>query len=260
MCGGKADDAPAPAAVPIELPDRRPGDTSARPPTGKSRPKTNHGEERSGTKSRSKTGDRSQSERERRPQSKQRSGSASTRPPRTSEHGGSSRHGSSHKGHQHRERAKHGIPPIQEYTEDKTILKDVGMLGTVIDQHVVNFYRLNNSGSSGDRDMDNPRTRHAAIRRYIAQTIINSMITDRQNETAIAHEMADRLEVYASSNGDRVVHLESLCRLGGTIREEIEEHPSSWEFGLPVEDGYIVLVPALYKDGVQVRPSDRFKD
>lgn len=71
--------------------------------------------------------------------------------------------------------------------------------------------------------------------------------------------MGEDLKAYSSSNGERVDHLKQLCKLGDKLRKDIEGHPSSWEFGSLDDDGYIVLLPALYRDGEQVVPSQRFK-
>lgn len=110
--------------------------------------------------------------------------------------------------------------------------------------------------------MDDPGTRHPAIRRYIAQKVISSIVMQTHSSpdtTEIAYEMADDLKVYSSANGDRVDHLKRLCELGDKLRKDIEGHPSTWEFGSLDDDGYIVLVPALYRDGERVVQSQRFK-
>ncbi|CZR50402.1 uncharacterized protein PAC_00274 [Phialocephala subalpina] len=254
MCGGKADDTSAPAPNPIELPVRRPTASSARPPTAKERPQTKHRPHTSG-EHRPQSHRRPQSEKRTRPPSN------TTRPPKTSEHG---RRSSSRRDHHTRDghRQRRDIAPIPEYTEDRTILKRVADISNLIEGHAVNFYPLNISSYSGIPEMDDPRTRHAAIRRYIAQKVIGSIImeTDGSPDTAeVAREIADDLKVYSNSNGERLEHLGSLCKLSDKMRRDIEGHLSSWEFGSQDEEGYIVLVPALFRDGEQVIPSEKFK-
>lgn len=126
----------------------------------------------------------------------------------------------------------------------------------------MNFYPLNHPGASEDPEMDDPRTRHPAIRRYIAQKIITSIIIETDNPpdlTEIAHEIADDLKVYSNSNAERLDHLKSLCKLSDELRRDIEGHLASWEFGSLDEEGYIVLMPALLRDGEAVIQNQKFK-
>lgn len=146
-----------------------------------------------------------------------------------------------------------------EYTEDRTILRRVADLGTFIDQHAENF----SSGYSGIPEMDDPRTRHPAIRRYITQKVISSVIMvgpdSAPDTTEIANEIAYDLKAYSSSNGKHKDHLRSLCKLGDELRRDMEDHPSNWEFGSFESGRDIVLVPALFRDGKEVVPSQIFR-
>ncbi|CZR70253.1 uncharacterized protein PAC_20154 [Phialocephala subalpina] len=241
MCGGKADEAPAPASIPVELPttggERRPG-TRNRPSTGDHRPKSH--------------AHRPQSERRPRP------GSSSARPSGTGDHGG--RRTSSHRGHQHRERPKRDIEPIHEYPEDRVISGDVAELGAFIDAHVGEFYSPSNSGSTGRPQMDDRRLRQPAIRNFIIEKVIRSIIlTNSPNIAQVAHELADDLRAYSNSNGKREEHLVSLCELGDNLRRSMQDHPASWTFGPLQQDGYIILVPALLRDEGEVIASQRFR-
>ncbi|CZR55853.1 uncharacterized protein PAC_05741 [Phialocephala subalpina] len=255
MCAGKADDNPNPASNPVELPNRPSAGASVapHPQSSTERPRSKRTHTSSG-EHRPKS-HRPQSER------KSRAGSSSTRPPKTSEHGG--RRSSSHREHH---RSRRDFPAIQEYPEDRAIRRGVAELGTFIDQHVVSFYPSGSSGYSGMSEMDDPRTRQPAIRRYVAQKVISSMIiADSESSpspTKIAHEIADDLQVYSSSNGDRLDNLIGLCELGEKLRIDMEDHPASWSFGSFEEghgNGFVVLIPALSRDGQQVVPSQRFR-
>lgn len=99
---------------------------------------------------------------------------SSTRP-RTSDHGSGSRRSSSHREH-HRSRREFPAT-IQEYPEDRAIRRGLAELSTFIDQHVINYYPLSIKTNSGRDDMDNPKTRHLAIRRNIAKNVIESIVT-----------------------------------------------------------------------------------
>lgn len=70
----------------------------------------------------------------------------------------------------------------QEYTEEPTILKRLKELNTLIDEHVLNFYSpLVDSAYSADPDINNPITRHYALRRYIFQRFIHEVIMVESN-------------------------------------------------------------------------------
>jgi len=73
----------------------------------------------------------------------------------------------------------------EQYPEDRTIIGRVANLSTLIDQHAQYYYLHDHPTNEGIQDLDNPRTRHAAIRRHIAKTIINLIIMMDRYETAI---------------------------------------------------------------------------
>jgi hypothetical protein len=102
-----------------------------------------------------------------------RSGSSSSR-----QRPSSSKEHASHRQSDSQRRARiDTIPenrPVQ-WTEDQTIISRVTELHTLIDQHAENFY-LRNEIVGSDPELDDPKTRHAIIRRRIAQTIIDRII------------------------------------------------------------------------------------
>ncbi len=174
MCGGKADGGGAPQ--PVQLSNLEPSSRSRPPPGVDTRPPpTSRREHRPSSSTAHK---RPQSERHHRPSSS----SASTRPsssarraPKTS---GGERRRLSHKEHSPRDRTKSQFAAIPEYTEDRQIIRRLTDLFTIIDQHAENYYSFDSLGNLGDRDLDNPRTRSPAMRRYIAQQIIRAIIED----------------------------------------------------------------------------------
>ncbi|KUJ23926.1 uncharacterized protein LY89DRAFT_7326 [Mollisia scopiformis] len=258
MCGpgGTSDEPSGPPSVPVNIELERPRvessarpRTAARPPTGTERPRTKHRSQTSSGDTRPKSHRRPESERRHRPESSSAGGRRSSHQPHN------------------RDRTRRDIPTIQEHghTEDKTIVRRLGELGTLIDQHVVNFYYplLDSANSGISEDLDDPRTRHHALRRFIIQRLINDIVMvgsdSAPDTTNIAHDLSEDLEVYANSDNDRLDSLRSICKLGNKLRRDIENHPSPWEFGSTEEEGYIEVVPALLKDEIQVVAAQKFR-
>jgi hypothetical protein len=77
--------------------------------------------------------------------------------------------------------SSHPVPipegrPVQ-YTEDRVIVSDVSTLNIFIDQHAENFYlRDVLSLSSSNGELNDPRSRNAAIRQYLARTVIDYIV------------------------------------------------------------------------------------
>jgi hypothetical protein len=80
-----------------------------------------------------------------------------------------------------RERPIQGIPLIPEYPEDRTIVALLAKLTTFIGQHAAYYYSHNGRDNQRVPELDNPRTRHAAIRQYVAQQVIQSIIVRDRN-------------------------------------------------------------------------------
>ncbi|KAI9768045.1 MAG: hypothetical protein M1839_004205 [Geoglossum umbratile] len=146
----------------------------------------------------------------------------------------------------------------EQHTQDRTIVNSVIGLTTHIDLHVGYYYPRDLVGSSHIPEFNDPRTRLAMIRQRIAWEIINHIVmADRDSSdadlSARAHEISASLEGFSSSqNGEREAHLWELCRLGAQLRGLMRSHPSQWTFGSWNEVGFVMLFPALLKDGVQV--------
>ncbi|KAH0539020.1 hypothetical protein FGG08_004414 [Glutinoglossum americanum] len=75
------------------------------------------------------------------------------------------------------------LAPILEYRsveciDDKDIIDLVSRLGTFIDLHAEHFYLRDGTSSaqSATPGLDDPRTRHTAIRQYIARAIIDGIV------------------------------------------------------------------------------------
>jgi hypothetical protein len=175
MCGpgGKSDEPRGLPAqlVPIELEQSRPR-TSARPHTStKDRPRTSKHTHTSSGENRPQS-QRPQSHRRPESERRQRPEGSSHRS-KTSEHGRRSSHG----GHHAKDRSRHEFPPIEEHTDDRTLLRHLGELTTFIDQHVATFYSpMVDFGDSGIAELDDPRTRYPALQRYIMQRVGDEII------------------------------------------------------------------------------------
>ncbi|CZR65460.1 uncharacterized protein PAC_15360 [Phialocephala subalpina] len=263
MCGGKDNDEPIPPPHPIELPDRaNPPSTSHRPQTSSQRqprPPTSNSQRVSSSARPPKTSDgsrRKSSHGDHR--ARDQAGSSLRRPSKTSD---GSRRKSSHGGDH---RARHRIPEVEEHTEDKTIIRRLNVLSTFIEQHAENFFPRNGPSSEETEEFDDPHTRHANIRQYLVQTIISCTVTRNGNSSsdrlAIVREIFDYLASYSNANDEqRENHLLELCRLGSRLRDAIENHSSRWTFDFSSAEGYIVMVPALMRDGEEVVPSQMFR-
>ena len=79
--------------------------------------------------------------------------------------------------------AKAKLTGNEEFIEDTTIIELVKEITTFIDQHTHTFYPISDEGRrGGDRDLDQPRTRHAAIRQRIARDVINLVVMDSETK------------------------------------------------------------------------------
>lgn len=170
MCGpgGKSDEPiglpPQPISIELEQPRPR---TSGRPHTSTDRPRTKHRTHTASGES------RPQSQRHRRPDSERR------QRPEGSSHRSKTSDGrrSSQGGHHHKERSRHEFPPIEEHTDDRTLFRHLGELTTFIDQHVATFYfPMVEFGDSGLPELDDPRTRHPGLRKYMMQRVSEEII------------------------------------------------------------------------------------
>lgn len=179
--------------------------------------------------------------------------------------------------------------PVQ-YTEDQTIINRVAELQALIDQHAENFYsHADVSNGTSESELNNPKTRHAIIRRLIAKRIIEDIIMVRGDRYGIeiqmtflaqpdrflrdidvqgtATQLSDSFKSYAISNGngERKASLYGLCRLGADLRGFISSNPSTWEFGGwdeirgPQSYGYIMVFPTLLQDDEQAAPRRIFR-
>lgn len=180
--------------------------------------------------------------------------------------------------------------PVQ-YTEDQTIIRHVAGLHTLTDQHSDNFYSRDDvvGNRISDSELNDPRTRHAIIRRRIARTIIDDIIlaqSDRYNieihtiyliqpnrvksSDVDVRNTATQLSTnfarfaLAGSNRQGENHLYELCKLGAELRSLMSSSASTWTFGawdeiIGPQSGYIVVFPALLQDEVQVVPRRIFR-
>jgi hypothetical protein len=201
MCGGK-DHTPPPEPVRLHTLDRPSGGGATRPPSSHQR-------------------ERPQSSRRERPPSSRRgsrppSSSSSSYPHGSSERPSSSSHRerppSSHKdkrppssgrgrpssrdrpqtSRRPEQQGRSRIEPIPEhrpiqYTQDTTIVDLASRLRTLIDQHTENFFpRSSIPGTQfSTPELDDPRTRHAAIRQYIARAIVDLVVMSGRYGTSI---------------------------------------------------------------------------
>jgi hypothetical protein len=62
-----------------------------------------------------------------------------------------------------------------QHPEDRDIITNVRSFTSLIDQHAEEFYHREYLGSRLTQELDDPRSRHAAIRQYIARHIIDSI-------------------------------------------------------------------------------------
>lgn len=167
MCGpgGKSTEPRGLPAQPvtIELEEPRPR-TSTRPHTSTAdRPRTS---KRTHTSSGENRPQSTRPQSHRRTESRQRPEGSSHRT-KTSD-GRRSSHTSGH----HKERSRHEFPPIEEHTDDQTLIRHFGELALFIVQHVATFYPSSvDPGFSGSSEMDDPRTRQPALRKYIMQRV-----------------------------------------------------------------------------------------
>ncbi|RDL38604.1 uncharacterized protein BP5553_02944 [Venustampulla echinocandica] len=250
MCG-KADEAHTPAAQPVRLKEIPP---TSRPPTSTARDRPSaSGRERPASARRHRPASSSASSA--RPSSKSTRPSSSRRAPKTA---GAERHSSSRGDRPQRPRPRSQFPSIQEYPEDKTIINSVAELVTLIDQHVEYYYPHDGPHLEGTTALDNPRTRHATIRKHIAREIISSIIMTGNSSpdvSLVAHRISEYVEEYSgrtSYEAKRKSHILELCKLGMETKELIDSHPAHWEFGSWDEAGFILLLPTLLRDGEQV--------
>ncbi|PGH18557.1 hypothetical protein AJ79_00336 [Helicocarpus griseus UAMH5409] len=127
------------------------------------------------------------------------------------------------------------IPDIQP-PEDSTIRDRITTLRLFIDQHSINFYRTQYDDSG------------ASISRYIARTIISSIIEEQKNDRGVAENLADALQKYAvdPSNQKRNNHLFALCQTARKIADLIERHPANWTFSW--YGGGDVQFPSVMRD------------
>ncbi|KAH0556553.1 hypothetical protein GP486_005590 [Trichoglossum hirsutum] len=151
--------------------------------------------------------------------------------------------------------------PVQ-YTEDKTVISNVTTLKVFIDQHAENFYlRDVLSLSSLKGEFNDPRSRSAAIRQYLAKTVIDHIIMgDRDRSDAEISEIATQISAYLawcsipSLNWQRETNIREICDVGGRIRRSMSSNPSHWSFGAwddgdGLRSGFIIMFPPLYKNG-----------
>ncbi|CZR64541.1 uncharacterized protein PAC_14439 [Phialocephala subalpina] len=268
MCGGKADERPPPASIPVELPPRRPAAqaNTPRPPSARpkaDRPTTKH--HRPSTRDQSATTHRRERAQtsagpSKAPQSahKHRPGTSTSKPnPRTA---GGERHRSSQ---HHKERQKSKFTGNEEIIEDNAIIELVRQIAAFIEQHAHTFYPIDNNGwKENGAELNDPRTRHAAIRRYIAHIIIDSIVFDtetRPDLELIANNICNYLDVYTSDK-KVVAHLFQICELADDLREAIDSHPDTWRFESWDRFGYIVMLPELRRNGQAVLGSQRVKN
>ncbi|KUJ23920.1 uncharacterized protein LY89DRAFT_7182 [Mollisia scopiformis] len=245
MCGS-ADNNPTPPPRRVITALLDSSSSQPRPRTS-TRPSTSTGRHRPQS---SRTGrDRPQSTHQR-PSSSFARPSSSRRQKHAPKTSGGERHTSSY-------RDKSQFPLIPEYPEDRTIIRRITNLATLIDQHAEFYYPHNARIQGGDTELDNLETRHAAIRRHIARGIVASIIEEDSSDISeVANHIATQLADYADPNTEdaRNAHIQELCKLGDELRVLIESHPSSWIFGswADSELGFIVMFPAVSKDGDQV--------
>ncbi|KAF8846509.1 hypothetical protein BDZ45DRAFT_734192 [Acephala macrosclerotiorum] len=244
MCGGKySDEPPPPPARPIELPDRTTyPSTSQRPQSSNGRRPCSVSKHRPGSSSARATS-----------ASKHRRRSSATRPLETPD--GSQRE-PPHRDYRTRGRIH---PEVEEYTEDRRIITRLDDLSVFIKQHTENFFPHHGPGNQGIPELDNPYTRHAAIRRYLAHTIISSTvprdINSSLDKSAIVREISNYLAPYFNVDEQRENHLVELCQQSSLLHLAIDNNPSHWEFDFSSVEGYIVMIPALKRDGEEVVPS-----
>jgi hypothetical protein len=302
MCTGAGRDSPAPSEA-IRLRTHDPGRADARrPPTQSGPPPSRSGERpppsrRAGRPSSSSQGDRrrppSSSHERRRPSTATSTTHRDERPSSRARPSSSREHASNRQPGPQRRTGIDTIPehrPVQ-YTEDQTIISRVAELHTLTDQHSDNFYIRDDVVGNGisDSELNDPRTRHATIRRRIARTIIDNIILLRRDRYNIeihticliqsdrvkssdvdvrntATELSANFARYAftDSNRQRENHLYELCKLGAELRSLISSNPSTWTFGawdevIGAQSGYIVVFPVLLQDDVQVAPRRIFR-
>ncbi len=175
-CGGKADERPAPAPIPVELPTRRPSNQANAAPPPSARPKTNRPPTQRDRPS-------SQYRREHARTSAGPGGAPQTaHRQRAGTAGPGAERRKSSQGDNHIERQKAKFTGNEEFIKDSTIIELVKEITTFIDQHTRNFYPIDNPGRKENEDeLNEPRTRHAAIRQYIAHAIIDSIVMDNEN-------------------------------------------------------------------------------
>lgn len=135
----------------------------AHPTSSADRPRTMR---RTSIETRPRSQRRPESERKQRPESSLNSPRKTTKGrPSTSEH--------------HRIRNGHrtsrDFPPIEEDSEERVISRHLSELANFIEEHINTFYPID-SGSTNIPDTDDPRTRHHALRAYIARRVIDSIL------------------------------------------------------------------------------------
>ncbi|KAI9777757.1 MAG: hypothetical protein M1839_008552 [Geoglossum umbratile] len=147
-----------------------------------------------------------------------------------------------------------GVPDqLLQPPEDSAIHSDVSALGTFIFQHSASYYQ-----NRAEPIIDGSPTWSAAIRRYIGQIIIASIImSDTMADIrSISNDIADILQPYIKipeENRLRRDHLHELCKHAETLRGTMSYYPAKWSFGSwESPEGNLVLFPSLLKDGDEV--------
>ncbi|KAI9771976.1 MAG: hypothetical protein M1839_002569 [Geoglossum umbratile] len=123
----------------------------------------------------------------------------------------------------------------EDQPEDRAIISNVSLLSTHIEQHVENCY---------------DRTLSAAIRRQIAQAIIQRVILGRMSYLDVSREISSSLQSRVSGAENQ---MNDLCKLGTQIREYIDSHAADWRWGT-FDSG--VVFPSLFRGEQVVRPQE----